>query len=139
MVAVLAGVMAVVTTTVAMANVEVFRSSGVVCDNVNFDNLTITENGNVATVTFNYSITSSNSSEINQMLVAANGKVVGFVSEGVVGSGKSGRGSVTFQIVRGSEGKCRIALGACFDYTTEQARSQFENGHGYRLDVGYIE
>lgn len=122
----------------ASAEVTVFRSSGTVVDNCKFENLTITENGDMATVSFDYSITSQNRSEINQMLVAANGKVVGFVSEGIVGSGKSGRGSVTFSVVKGSEGKCRIALGFCADYTTGQARSQFENGHGYRLDVGYI-
>ncbi len=124
--------------TTASAEVTVFRSSGTVVDNCTFKNLTITENGDTATVSFDYSITSQNRSEINQMLVAANGKVVGVVSEGVVGSGKSGRGTVTFRVVKGSEGKCRIALGFCADYTTAQAKSQFENGHGYRLEVGYI-
>ena len=123
----------------ASAAVTVLRSSGVVCDNVNFKNLKATQDGDSVTVEFDYNITGKNKTEINQMLVATNGKVIGFVSEGMLGDGKSGHGSVTFLPIKNENGKCHILLGACFDYTTEQAKSQFEKGHGYRLEVGYVE
>ena len=124
----------------ANASVEKFRSSGVVCDNVNFENLTITQDGSQVTVAFDYKITANNRTEINQMLVSANGKVVEFVSEGIVGDGKSGHASVTFSPSDYTSGTCHIEIGICFDYTNAQAKEGYESPKksGYRIEVGYI-
>jgi hypothetical protein len=118
---------------IAYARVEISCHQGVICDNCSFSDVQATENGQTVTVDLNFSITSKNPGEINQMLISVNGRVVGFVSEGPVGNGKSGHGSVTFTVPRGN---CKIELGMCFDTSSAMAKQQYERGHGYRIQIG---
>jgi serine/threonine protein kinase len=125
----------------ASTNLTVFRHSGVVSDNMAFENLEATQDGDTVRLEFDYRIASKNESEINQMLVAANGKVVAFVSEGIVGKGKKGHAKVAFKPCDYASGRCQIEIGACFDYTSAQAKESFESEKkgGYRLEVGYVD
>ena len=73
--------------------------------------------------------------------IVINGKVVAFVSEGAVGNGRSGHAKVMFLRHDYTHGKCHIALGTCFDSTSEQARKNYESMQkgGSRMEVGYVD
>jgi len=136
--AVLAALACLSLATVAQAD-PVIRASGSVIDQsgdkVTFKNVRFTP-GRRAHISFDYSIWARNSGQIDQLLVSVNGKIVEFVFNGTVGSGKKGRASVSFNPSQYARGAYTVEIGLTAATSTSKARHHYEKENGgYRISV----